>query len=205
MLRFWELSLSPNNVKVRLALRFKRIEFEAVPVDPRERSGVLEVSGQELTPVIEDRGIVLNDSEAILHYLDANYPDTPRLSPRERAGRRSCDEWAAQLDRRIAIPWSAVFFYGIRLRKNLDEEARKKYHEGLDWLEVELREGASFGGSEMPIRDLRAAVWAVYALPGDGLMARVPQFRAMAGLFAADRKRLPRLGRFLETWNELLA
>jgi glutathione S-transferase len=205
VLRFWELSLSPNNVKVRLALRFKQIEFEAVPVDPRDRSRLLEVSGQELTPVIEDRGIVLNDSEAILHYLDANYPDTPRLSPRERAGRRSCDEWTAELDRRIATPWSAVFFYGIRLRKELDENARREYHEGLDWLEVELGEGDSFGGREMPIRDLRAAVWAVYALPGDGLLARVPQFGTLAELFAAEPKRLPRLSRFLEPWNARLA
>ena len=81
MLRFWELSPSPNNTKVRMALRCKQIDFEAIPVDPVNRQPVIEVSGQELTPVIEDAGIVLNDSEGILQYLDANYPDTPRLFP----------------------------------------------------------------------------------------------------------------------------
>jgi glutathione S-transferase len=73
MIRFHELAPSPNSIKVRLALRAKELEFEVVPVDPRDRSAVVAVSGQELTPVIEDKGIVLNDSEAILHYLDANY------------------------------------------------------------------------------------------------------------------------------------
>ena len=82
MLRFHELAPSPNNVKVRLALRYKDIPFDTIPVQAAERSPVLEVSGQVNTPVIEDRGIVLNDSEAILQYLDANYPDRPRLFPR---------------------------------------------------------------------------------------------------------------------------
>ena len=54
MLRFWELSPSPNNTKVRMALRYKKIDFEAVPVDPFKRQPVLDVSGQELTPVVED-------------------------------------------------------------------------------------------------------------------------------------------------------
>ena len=61
MLKFWELAPSPNNTKVRMALRFKEIDFSAIPVDPSDRAPVIEVSGQELTPVIEDRGIVLNN------------------------------------------------------------------------------------------------------------------------------------------------
>ena len=47
MLKLWELALSPNNTKVRMALRFKGVDFEAIPLDPRDRSAVLEASGQE--------------------------------------------------------------------------------------------------------------------------------------------------------------
>ena len=80
MLRFHELAPSPNSIKARLALRAKGLEFEAVAVDMRDRAAVVTLSGQELTPVIEDKGIVLNDSEAIIHYLDANYRgDAERL------------------------------------------------------------------------------------------------------------------------------
>jgi len=81
MLRFWELPPSPNNTKVRMALRFKGIDFETLPVNPRERSDVVAVSGQELTPVIEDRGIVLNDSEAILVPLFARFRDLFGIAP----------------------------------------------------------------------------------------------------------------------------
>ena len=123
MLKFWELPPSPNNLKVRMALRFKGIEFQTETVDPRDRSGVLRASGQELTPAIEDRGIALNDSEAILQYLDANYADTPRLFPPDRAGRRRCDAWKSTLDERIAEPWFPVFLHGIGLRPDVDEDA----------------------------------------------------------------------------------
>ena len=102
MLRFRELSPSPNNLKVRMALRYKGIEFEAIAVDPFDREPLREVSGQDLSPVIEDKGIVLNDSESILQYLDANYPDSPRLFPADRS-RKECDAWKSELDS-IRIP-----------------------------------------------------------------------------------------------------
>ena len=108
MLRLRELSPSPNNTKIRMALRFKGIDFEAVPVDPADRRTLVEVSGQELSPVIEDRGIVLNDSEAILQYLDANYPDTPRLFPADRS-RNRCEAWKTELDSKIMPTWLPVF------------------------------------------------------------------------------------------------
>ena len=41
MLIFHELAPSPNNTKVRMALRFKQIPFEVKPVAGRERAAVL--------------------------------------------------------------------------------------------------------------------------------------------------------------------
>ncbi len=112
MLRFWELPPSPNNIKVRMALRYKGIDFEAIPIDPFDRKSLREVSGQDLSPVIEDKGIVLNDSEAILQYLDANYPDTPRLFPADRS-RKQCEAWKSELDSKIMPTWLPVFLKSI--------------------------------------------------------------------------------------------
>ncbi len=50
MLRFWELPPSPNNTKVRMALRFKGIDFETVPVNPRDRTDLVATSGKFLEP-----------------------------------------------------------------------------------------------------------------------------------------------------------
>ena len=120
MLKLWELTPSPNNTKVRMALRFKGIDFEAVSVDPAERRPLLELTGQENTPTIQDRGIVLNDSEAILQYLDANYSESPRLFPRLKPGRRECDQWQQQLDERVSAPWLPLFLFAVLFGLSMD-------------------------------------------------------------------------------------
>ena len=205
VLKFWELAPSPNNTKVRMALRFKGIEFEAVPVDPRDRSELLEVSGQVLSPVIADRGIVLNDSEAILQYLDANYRDLPRLFPSSRAGRKECDAWKETLDRTVAAAWAPIFLVGIGVRESFEPAERQAFEDALRWLEDELGDRDTFRGPDLPICDLRVAEWATYALPGAGLVERVRLFGRFKKLFAVAEGSLSRLERFLEPWNERLA
>ncbi|MDH3285171.1 MAG: glutathione S-transferase [Acidobacteriota bacterium] len=205
MLKFFELAPSPNNTKVRMALRYKGIDFEATPVDPRDRSAVVAASGQELTPVIEDRGFVLNDSEAILQYLDASYRGTPRLFPADRAGRKQCDAFKRELDERLADSWAPVFFHGIGFEKELDEAARGRFEELLHEWEERLGTEESFGSPGAAICDLRVAEFATYALPGDGLIARVRLFHRFRTHFGVEPGSLPRLERFLEPWNERLA
>jgi glutathione S-transferase len=206
MLRFHELAPSPNNVKVRMALRFKRIDFATVPLDPADRSPLVELSGQEFTPAIEDRGIVLNDSEAILQYLDANYPGTPRLFPALRAGRKVCEAWHKTLDRKIARHWAPVFFFATQRREELDLDARQRFHEGLSWLDDEIGERSSIEDDpQMAVCDLRVAEWACYALPSDGLIRRVPLFRRFAEHYGVERGKFVNLERLIEPWLERLA
>ena len=154
MLRFWELKPSPNNTKVRMALRLKGIDFDVVAVDPSERSALVEATGQELSPAIEDRGIVLNDSEAILQYLDANYRDTPRLFPADRAGRNKCDAWKRELDERIVPTFIPVFGFTIGRKDSLDPAARDGFEELLFSLDGKLAGGEDFGGVKATVNDL---------------------------------------------------
>ena len=206
MLRFWELTPSPNNIKVRMALRFKDIPFEAVSVDPADRQRVIDASGQELTPVIEDRGIALNDSEAIVQYLDANYPETPRLFPRLREGRRECEAWKQQLDETVAAHWLPGFLYAIRRRETLDRDSLERFRDALVGLDDKLGDRESFKDDpEMAICDLRVAEWAAYALPGEGLIQRVRLFTKFRELYGVEPGSLGNLERFLAPWNERLA
>lgn len=205
MLKFYELSPSPNSTKVRMALRFKGIEFEAIDVDSQDRSTMIEISGQELTPVIEDRGVVLNDSEAILQFLDANYREMPRLYPKTRSGRKDCDDWKSRLDQMVVPHWLPVFFTGLGKQESFDPKARQGFADALKKLDQELGEQQSFKGPEMAICDLRVAEWASYAFPGPGLIERVPLFAHLQELFAIEAGSMPRLERFLEPWQQRLA
>lgn len=205
MIELWELPPSPNSTKVRMALRFKGMDFEAHPIDPADRSELVELSGQELTPVIRDRDVILNDSEAILHYLDANYRQTPRLLPTTKASRRECDEWKTRLDDKIARPWFPIFLHSIGRRATFDKEARSGFRDALSWLEEELAGGDTLKDLNVPICDLRVAEWVTYALPSDALMERVPAFRRCKELFGIEDGEFPVLRQFVAPWNERLA
>jgi maleylacetoacetate isomerase len=70
--------------RVRIALNLKGIDYEAVPVhlgrDEHRSEDFRNVNPQGLVPAIEDDGVVLSQSLAIIEYLDARYPE-PRLLP----------------------------------------------------------------------------------------------------------------------------
>jgi len=202
VLTFHDLAPSPNNTKVRMALRYKGIEFEAIPADPFDRSAIVELTGQELTPVIADKGIVLNDSEAILQYLDANYRDTPRLYPALREGRRRCDEWARALDRRLGKPWMGVFFGAIGMRDTIDADARQAFADELRALDAEIGDRAP--DEDAPICDLRVAQWATYAFPGDAFAKRVPLVTKVSDAFALATSDYPNVVRLIGPWAERL-
>lgn len=84
---------SPNNVKVRIALGFLGVEFEAVDADFMDRASVVAASGQPLTPAIVDGDVRLFDSSAILRYLDANHGGERRLFGTNAETVRAIEEW----------------------------------------------------------------------------------------------------------------
>ena len=90
MIRLYRAEWSTNCERVGLALAHKGLEVESVLIDYADRSPVEEVSGQGLVPVIDDDGRVVNDSRAILAYLEERYPE-PALFPTDSAARAAAD------------------------------------------------------------------------------------------------------------------
>ena len=78
-----ELTISPNNVKVRIGLGYKGLDYERRPLEfgatGPDRAHLVKLSRQTRTPVLEHGDTVIYDSNGILRYLDANFPDTPTL------------------------------------------------------------------------------------------------------------------------------
>lgn len=84
-----------NNFKVRAALGFKGIEYYFNTIDPADRSDLIALSNQPFTPVLTHGDTVMFDSAAIMRYLEANFPDTPRLFSHDYGVMRSIEEWEA--------------------------------------------------------------------------------------------------------------
>ena len=102
MLTLYRIPFSTNVERVALALAHKGVDVEWVDVDPEDRTPVVEVSGQELVPVLVDGELVLHDSPRILEHLERRFPEPP-LFPRDPARReelRSFLDWFNQIWKR---------------------------------------------------------------------------------------------------------
>ncbi|MBI3450353.1 MAG: glutathione S-transferase family protein [Acidobacteria bacterium] len=86
MIRLYRFRYSTNAERVALALAHKRLPFDPVEIDPKDRSVVRKVSGQDLVPVIDDGGTVVFDSMEIVRWLEDRYPERP-LYPKDPARR----------------------------------------------------------------------------------------------------------------------
>jgi glutathione S-transferase len=129
-LKLYDLAPSPNNIKVRCALAYKKIPYEKVPVDPKNREPVVKVSGQPLCPVLTDGEAVVYDSYAIMRYLDANFPGTPRLYNAERDAIKKIKEW--ELFSRTEIGPGISLIFGQFIGGTADAEKIQKANDILN-------------------------------------------------------------------------
>jgi maleylacetoacetate isomerase len=89
-MRLYSFFRSSAAYRVRIALNVKGVDYETVSVDlpgaahraPKFRA----VNPQATIPTLDDDGIILWQSLAIIEYLDARYP-SPRLIPAEPVAR----------------------------------------------------------------------------------------------------------------------
>jgi maleylpyruvate isomerase len=87
LLGYWRSSAS---YRVRIALHWKRLAFESVPVSllrgEQGREEYLRINPQGLVPTLIDGTARIGQSLAILEYLEERWPDPPLL-PRDAIGR----------------------------------------------------------------------------------------------------------------------
>jgi len=101
-LKVYRIPFSTNVERVALAAGHKALEIEWVEIPEDDRSEVVRVSGQELVPVLDDDGLILPDSPAILEYLEEQHPEPPLLpaDPAARAEIRIFCDWFNRLWKR---------------------------------------------------------------------------------------------------------
>ncbi len=139
-----ELTSSPNNVKARIGLGYKNLPYErvVVPLDgfPGERGGIVALSRQPRLPVLQDGDTVIFDSGAILRYLEANFPDTPRLFTNDYAAHAEIERW--ELYARNEISKGVGLVFGQAFAPSPDQavlaQARQALEESTEPIEERL-------------------------------------------------------------------
>jgi glutathione S-transferase len=95
-MKLYDLELSGNCYKVRLFASLARIPIEIVPVDflagAHKKSPLIDINPWGEIPILEDGGVALRDSQAILVYLASKYGGEAWL-PKEPAHMAQVVQW----------------------------------------------------------------------------------------------------------------
>lgn len=153
-----EFHRSPNSVKVRVALGYKGLEYETREMMAADRAPMLEAAGWPLVPILLDGDVVMRDSTAILHYLEANYREAPGLTPASRRDILSAEALLGNLNPEILrIQWSLEEEIGKdEAERDLSRiaRARERLRAGLERLDARLAERSWLVGDAMSIYDV---------------------------------------------------
>ncbi|MGU7784754.1 glutathione S-transferase family protein [Burkholderia sp. PU8-34] len=180
-IRVYSYLLSGHAHRVRLFLSMLGVPFETVEVDLRageqRRPAFLALNPFGQVPVIDDGGLVLADSNAILVYLAKRYGDAQWL-PDDPAGAAAVQRWLSLAAGPIAAgPCAArlVTVFGAPL----DHEAAKRTAIKLfDAIDAELADKPFAAGARPTIADVAAYTYIAHAPEGGVSLAPYPHVRA---------------------------
>jgi glutathione S-transferase len=171
-LRLFDLHPSPNNMKARIALAYKGLSYDMIPVDPQDRGPVIEASGQPLTPVLMHGDLAVWDSGAILRHLDSAYPETPRLFSDDYAKIAEIEGWEMYGRSQVIEPIGMVirqFFAGTE-EAEVMERASKLLNVVTGRIEDQLNKTEWLAGDRMTAADITCAPCVWYGMvPEEGV------------------------------------
>ena len=178
----YDLAPSPNNMKIRIALNYKGVPFQRVPVDMQDRQQLVEVSGQPLAPVLQHGESVVFDSGAILRYVDATFAG-PKLFFADRDKMREGEELERWVRANLGQPVGMVFGELMKVmgggEPDLDvcKQASALAHELSGKLESKLAESPWLLGDEMSFVDVTAAPTLFYTVTPDAAVSAMPMLK----------------------------
>jgi glutathione S-transferase len=210
MIKLYDFELSGNCYKARLLMGILGVDYTRIPLDlypGREHKGpaFLQINPLGQLPVLDDDGIVLRESQALLVYLATSYDRSGRWYPvGDAALLGRIQMWLAFADRLTATAAAARLHDGMfldvdieacragahRLFRVLDEHLWFAEQEGDGWL---------CPGAHPTIADIACFPYVMLSeeggicrLPYPAIrrwtdrVKRIPGFTLMPGIFGAD-------------------
>ena len=176
-MKLYDLELSGNCYKVRLFLSFLGLKYDLVPVDfmvgQHKSSEFLRLNPLGEIPVLEDDGLILRDSQAILIYLAKKYGGEMWL-PSDPAGMAQVAQWLSTAANEIArgpndARLNRKFGFAVDL-----EIAQQKAESILTIIEQHLSQHQWLALDRPTIADIACFPYIALAPEGDVMLDRHP-------------------------------
>lgn len=203
-LTFYSFPLSGHAHRVALMLSLLEVPHHRVDVDLRQaeqkRSEFLAMNAFGQVPVIDDNGVVVADSNAILVYLAKRYGGGAWL-PEDAAGAAQVQRWLSVAAGPLAGGPAAARLVTV-FGASFDVDATlARAHALLSVMDRELAQRAFLAGADPTIADVACYAYVAHAPEGNVSLADYPHVRA----WLARIENLPRFVPMASTAAGLLA
>jgi len=203
-LTFYSFPLSGHAHRVALMLSLLEVPHHRVDVDLRQaeqkRPEFLAMNAFGQVPVIDDNGVVVADSNAILVYLAKRYGGGAWL-PEDAAGAAQVQRWLSVAAGPLAGGPAAARLVTV-FGASFDVDATlARAHALLSVMDRELAQRAFLAGADPTIADVACYAYVAHAPEGNVSLADYPHVRA----WLARIENLPRFVPMASTAAGLLA
>ncbi|PMY68509.1 MULTISPECIES: glutathione S-transferase family protein [Pseudomonas] len=180
-IKLYSFPRSGHAHRVELMLSLLGLPFELVFVDlakgEHKQADFLALNPFGQVPVIDDQGVILADSNAILVYLARKYGQG-RWLPEDPLGAARVQRWLSAAAGPIAFGPAVARLITVFGAQRNAEEAITRSHALLKVVEQELTASPYLAGSEPTIADIAGYSYIAHAPEGNVSLADYPQVRA---------------------------
>ncbi|AZC34385.1 glutathione S-transferase [Pseudomonas chlororaphis] len=180
-IKLYNFPRSGHAHRVELMLSLLGLPFELIFVDlakgEHKQADFLALNSFGQVPVIDDQGVVLADSNAILVYLAQKYGQG-RWLPSDAVGAARVQRWLSVAAGPIAFGPAVARLITVFGAQRNAEEAIDRSHALLKVVEQELTASPYLAGSEPTIADIAGYSYIAHAPEGNVSLADYPQVRA---------------------------
>ncbi len=183
-IRLYSFPQSGHGHRIQLFLSILNLPYEIIKVDllvgAHKQPDFLKLNPFGQIPVLDDDGLILTDSHAMLVYLALKYGDTSWL-PTDPEGAAAVQLWLSVSAGQIAYGPSTARVVNI-LGVNLDQaRAQTIAHDTFRIIEAHLSARQFLVGNSPTIADIAGYTYIAHAPEGDISLEPYPQIRQWLG------------------------
>lgn len=184
-IKLYNLDKSGHSHRIRLMLSFLELEYERHDVDlgsgEQKSDAFLEMNPFGHVPVLEDDGITIYDSTAILVYLAKKYDTTGKWLPSDPLKAAQVQQWLSAASGEIAFGPATARLVTVFGASRDHEKAKAIAHAFFKPLNTILADREFLTGSEITIADVAGYSYIAHAPEGDVDLEPYANIRAWLG------------------------